>query len=376
MPKYSYHQLLQWVTTNTCKHLWKVRCRSKSRVLFCSESEWALECSEVSEEIATNWNPTRRRMARERRGASSFVVSIKTIYYTTIYWRCFIGRRKEQYQDHILQDNSLHRILRIAFTHRTFYTLHTDAFTQRHFCTQKLLHTRTRALFTHRLLYSQTLLHTEPFTHRTHRSFYTPPTLIHTDAFTHKNVFTHRRFYTRTPLHTKTLLHADAFAHKSFYTQKLLQTDTFTHRRFYTQNLLHTEPFCTKTLLHTDTFTQRSFYTQKLLHTDFLTHRRFYTRTLLITRKRNQWLQVAASGCKWLQVAAGSKWLQVADFLKIKKKRLLRAQWLISMIRNGGKCHSINGLIIANLWQLGMAKSIIVVWRILFEWCCTWNDMK
>ena len=227
MPKCSYHQLLQWVTTNTCKHLWKVRYRSKSRVLFCSESEWALKYSEVSEEIAANWNPTRRRMARERRGASSFVVSIKTIYYTTIYWRCFIGRREEQYQDHILQDNSLHRILRIAFTHRTFYTqklLHTDAFTHRRFYTQTLLHTEAfththTGSFTHRLLYSQTLLHTDPFTHRTHRSFYTQhsPTLIHTDAFTHKNVFTHRRFYTRTPLHTKTLLQADAFAHKSFY---------------------------------------------------------------------------------------------------------------------------------------------------------------
>ena len=156
MPKCSYHQLLQWVTTNTCKHLWKVRYRSKSRVLFCSESEWALKYSEVSEEIATNWNPTRRRMARERRGASSFVVSIKTIYYTTIYWRCFIGRREEQYQDHILQDNSLHRILRIAFTHRTFYT-------------QKLLHTDA---FTHRSFYTQTLLHTDAFTHNhflTHR---------------------------------------------------------------------------------------------------------------------------------------------------------------------------------------------------------------
>ena len=35
---------------------------------------------------------TRRRMARERKGAGSSVVSMETPYYKTIYQRCIIGR--------------------------------------------------------------------------------------------------------------------------------------------------------------------------------------------------------------------------------------------------------------------------------------------
>ena len=38
---------------------------------------------------------TRRRMARERRGAESSVASMETLNYKTIYWRCIIGRREE-----------------------------------------------------------------------------------------------------------------------------------------------------------------------------------------------------------------------------------------------------------------------------------------
>ena len=40
-------------------------------------------------------NATRRRMARERRGAESSVVSMETLYYKIIYYRCIIGRREE-----------------------------------------------------------------------------------------------------------------------------------------------------------------------------------------------------------------------------------------------------------------------------------------
>ena len=116
------------------------------------------------------------------------------------------------------------------FTHRRQTLLHTDAFTHRHFYTQKFLHTEA---FTHRRFYTQKLLH---------RSFYTQ-TLLHTEAFTPRHFYTHR------------LLHADAFTHRHVYT-KLLHTDAFTHRNFYTQKLLHT-----------DTFTHGSFYAQTLLHT-------------------------------------------------------------------------------------------------------------
>ena len=38
---------------------------------------------------------TRRRMARERRGAESSVFSMETLYYKIIYYRCIIGRREE-----------------------------------------------------------------------------------------------------------------------------------------------------------------------------------------------------------------------------------------------------------------------------------------
>ena len=59
------------------------------------------------------------------------------------------------------------------------------------------------------------------------RRFYTQ-TLLHTDTFTH------RRFHTETLLHAQKLLHTDTFTHGHFYTQTLLHTYCFTHRRFYT----------------------------------------------------------------------------------------------------------------------------------------------
>jgi len=75
----------------------------------------------------------------------------------------------------------------------------------------------------------------------------------------------------------RSCLHAEAFAHRSFYTQELL------HRRFYTQTLLHTEALTHSKLLHTEAFSHRRFYTQKLLHTEAFTHRNFYTQKLLHT---------------------------------------------------------------------------------------------
>ena len=141
--------------------------------------------------------------------------------------------------------------------------MHRSCYTQTH------LHTDA---FTHRSVYTQTLLHTEAFTHRrfltqtldifTHIGFYTQ-TPLHTDTrhFYTEKAFTHRRLYT----HTQTLLYPDACTH----THTLSRTNAFAHRSFYTQRLLHS--FYTQKLLHTDTFTHRHFYPQKLLHTQ--THR-------------------------------------------------------------------------------------------------------
>ena len=61
---------------------------------------------------------------------------------------------------------------------------------------------KKREAFIQRRFYTETLLHTDAFTHR---HFYTQ-TLSHRDAFTRTETFTHRRFYTRTLLHTDPLI--------------------------------------------------------------------------------------------------------------------------------------------------------------------------
>ena len=66
-----------------------------------------------------------------------------------------------------VQDTTLHRILRIVFSH-------TEPFTHRRFCTEAV---------THRSFYIQRLLHTGAFTHR---RFYTQK-LLHREGFTHRH---------------------------------------------------------------------------------------------------------------------------------------------------------------------------------------------
>ena len=110
----------------------------------------------------------------------------------------------------------------------------------------------------------------EAFTHRS---------CLHAEAFAHRSFYTqellHRRFYTQTLLHTEALTHSKLL-HRGFLhtdtTQTLLPTEAFTHRSFYTQKLFTHRHFYTQTL-----FTHRRFYTQKLLH------RRFFTQKLLHT---------------------------------------------------------------------------------------------
>jgi len=93
--------------------------------------------------------------------------------------------------------------------------------------------------------YTQKHLHTDAFTQS---SFYTQKFLVHREAFTQQLLHS---LYTEQLLH-KAALHTDAFTQGSLYTEQLLHTNAFTHRRFSTQKLLHREAF-----------TQSSFYTQK-----------------------------------------------------------------------------------------------------------------
>ena len=105
------------------------------------------------------------------------------------------------------------------------------------------------------------LLHTDAFADK---GFYSQK-LVHTDAFTYRHfytdTFTRRHVYTQTLLHTETFTRTETFTHRRFYTQRLLHTQTlFTHRRFYTQTLLHKETFLHT---HTDAFTHRHFHTRR-----------------------------------------------------------------------------------------------------------------
>ena len=121
-------------------------------------------------------------------------------------------------------------------------------------------------------------------THRsfyTHRGFYAEKSL-HKGAFyiqkvLHREVFTIRRFCTQTSrnfytqsFYTKKslrFLQTDAFAHRSFYTEKPLHRGAFTHKSIYTQ----------QAFTHTGAFAQRSLYAEELF-----THRRFYTEKSLL----------------------------------------------------------------------------------------------
>ena len=111
-------------------------------------------------------------------------------------------------------------------THRRFYTQ--GPFTHRHFYTQAF--------------YIQTVLHTDAFT-----IFYTvafTQTLLHTKLLP-TEAFTDRSFYAQTLLHrrfyTQTLLHTDAFTHRSFYTQTLLHTGNRSLLQFGRVNLISCE---------------------------------------------------------------------------------------------------------------------------------------
>ena len=52
-----------------------------------------------------------------------------------------------------------------------------------------------------------------------------------------RDAFIQRRFYTQKLLHTGAFTHRHFYTQTLLRAQKLLHTDSFTHRRFYTQTL-------------------------------------------------------------------------------------------------------------------------------------------
>ena len=120
--------------------------------------------------------------------------------------------------------------------------------------------------FAHRSFYTQTLVHTEPSTH-THRA-----------SFTHKTILTQRGLYTQQldtqkPLHREKPLH---FTCGRFYTQKLSDTELCLAGAF-AQRRLHSEAFT-----RGEAFERRSFYTQTPLQREAVTHKALTRRSVHI----------------------------------------------------------------------------------------------
>ena len=168
-----------------------------------------------------------------------------------------------------------------ALTHRHFYTLHAELFTQTSFYAETLLHGNAfayRGVFMHGRLYTQKLFtqksfYTEQPLHRwllrknaidtetyTQSSFYADPSStqkLYTEQRLHK-VFTRGAFKHRHSLYTHELLHREVFypemllTRRSVYTQTPLHTEAFSKRGLCSEQLLHIEAF---TPLHTDAFT-------------------------------------------------------------------------------------------------------------------------
>ena len=136
----------------------------------------------------------------------------------------------------------LHTDAADASTHRSFWTqmpFHTKACTQRRFDIYTPMHTEAfrhrlffresqklwpREAFTQRIFYTQKLLHTHKLFHR---SFYTEK-LLSTGAFTHRRLYTqklvHGGFYAQKLLH---LLHREAFTHRRFPAEKPIPQSSF-----------------------------------------------------------------------------------------------------------------------------------------------------
>ena len=193
------------------------------------------------------------------------------------------------------------------------YAFHREDLTQRTFThskslyTQKLIHRDTQAS-TQR----QGSLYTETRKLLLTTSFYIEQAFTHSKLM-HAEAFAHRSFYTEKPWHSEdfthsTLLHTETlwnfyiekpnFTQRSFYTQQgftqrspyteAFTQRSFTHRSFYTQQTFtQRSPYMP---LHGEAFTQRSFYIQKLLHTEAsihskLLHRKAFTQRSFYTRK-------------------------------------------------------------------------------------------
>ena len=162
-----------------------------------------------------------------------------------------------------------------AFEHRCLSTqkhLPREALTYTRLCTQKLLDTDgfsenhrsfDREAFTQRIFYTQKLLHTQAF----------PQKLLHREAFEHE------------------LLHTDVFTNRRLVHTGLLRTEAFTQRSLYTQTLSHRKTDSTEQLLHTSK--SRNF--------TFLTFGHHIVRRGCIRRWKIAILDVGQSFCvKWV----------------------------------------------------------------------------
>ena len=208
------------------------------------------------------------------------------------------------------------RLTKEAFRHRNFYSLFTRKLLHRSFCTEMPL--QTVSFYTQKLLYNYSekplnraaFTHTEAFTQRrfcTEKRFHRQAfagrnfehkRVLHTAAFTQRSlcadqlpsfytqVCFHRAAFRRSSFYTPKLRRREAFTLRSFYAQRFSH-GSFTQRNFYTekrlnraftQKHLHAQKLYIHTeLLHTDAFTHRSLFTEQGLHRAAFTHRSFYT---------------------------------------------------------------------------------------------------
>ena len=152
-----------------------------------------------------------------------------------------------------------------AFRHRNFYSLFTRKLLHRSFCTEMPLQTEA-FIHTQKLLLREAFKQSSFFTHTeaiTQRRFCTGK-LFHRQAFAGRN-FEHKRFlmvFTYSSFHTEKPLRGPAFTFRFDFTEQRLCGAAFTHWSFDAERPLHKEAFTHRGFhpeaLHREAFTQRS----------------------------------------------------------------------------------------------------------------------
>ena len=135
-------------------------------------------------------------------------------------------------------------------------------------------------MFTQRSLFKKELLHREVDTQTsfpTQKHKLRNREIIYTAEPVQANAFRHRSVYTQKPLHREALKpRIEAFN----------CTEKSSHRSFLTQTHLRTGAFA-QTCLRTKLFAHKSFYTQKL-HTEKLLHTESLRQRTFVTRQKSQ----------------------------------------------------------------------------------------